>query len=87
MPAGSGRLPEAEVGVQAPVAVSYTHLDVYKRQVGDGINDSPALSCADVSVSMKDSSDIAREVADISLLSSSLSAVSYTHLDVYKRQA
>ena len=41
--------------------------------VGDGINDSPALSCADVSVSMKDSSDIAREVADISLLSSSLS--------------
>ena len=40
--------------------------------VGDGINDSPALSCADVSVSMKDSSDIAREVADISLLSSSL---------------
>ena len=40
--------------------------------VGDGINDSPALSCADVSVSMKDSSDIAREVADFSLLSSSL---------------
>ncbi|WP_409199982.1 heavy metal translocating P-type ATPase [Methanobrevibacter sp. DSM 116169] len=40
--------------------------------VGDGINDSPALSCADVSVSMKNSSDIAREVADISLLSDDL---------------
>lgn len=40
--------------------------------VGDGINDSPALSVSDVSIAMKDSSDIAREVADITLLSSNL---------------
>ena len=32
--------------------------------VGDGINDTPALSMADVSISLQDSSDIARELAD-----------------------
>lgn len=37
-----------------------------------GVNDSPALAAADVSIAMKDASDIAREVADITLLTSNL---------------
>ncbi len=43
--------------------------------VGDGINDTPALSVADVSLTLNGSSDIAREVADISVMTEELTKI------------
>lgn len=43
--------------------------------IGDGINDSPALSAADAGVAVSDGAEIAREIADITIASDDLMAV------------
>ena len=43
--------------------------------VGDGINDSPALSASDAGISISDGAELAREIADITIAADSLNSI------------
>ena len=83
-------------------SVSYTHLDVYKRQplyatkavdpiiinAGDGAHEHPTQALLDMySILEKKESLEGLKVVIIGDIMHSRVAVSYTHLDVYKRQS
>ena len=69
--------------------VSYTHLDVYKRQVQKfgGSSVADAESIKRVAKRIVDTKEQGNEVTVVvSAMGDTTDAVSYTHLDVYKRQ-
>ena len=68
------------------MTVSYTHLDVYKRQVQDVTKLLLELGTGFAFLGNQYQLNVGGDDFYIDLLFYNLNPVSYTHLDVYKRQ-
>ena len=74
-------LPFDEVLTEMTPSTKYEYVLAKKQSgkkvlmVGDGLNDSAALSAADISVSMGEGADLSKQVSDILLLSDSLKSL------------
>ena len=60
---------------KAAVVVALKEKGAKVLMVGDGVNDSPALSASDVGVTLRDGADIAQEVADVVLSENTLAGL------------
>ena len=82
-----GRMSDEALGQRAPLTDLFVEIDPQQKErivralrktghsvgyLGDGINDAPALHSADVGISVVDAVDVARESADIVMLSRDL---------------
>ena len=74
-------LPFDEVLTEMTPSTKYEYVLAKKQSgkkvlmVGDGLNDSAALSAADISVSMGEGADLSKQVSDILLISDSLTSL------------
>jgi len=68
-------MPEAKAQVIEDLQEAYGQVGM----TGDGVNDAPALTQADIGFAMGDGTDVAIEVADVVVMDNDLSKVTYAH--------
>ncbi|MDV3196158.1 MAG: heavy metal translocating P-type ATPase [Candidatus Phytoplasma stylosanthis] len=68
-------LPEDKVKYINELKKKYNNI----AMVGDGINDSPALANSDVSITLKEGSDVSIDIADIVLIKNDLNKIIYVY--------